>query len=37
MKYIIENKNLDICVCDMDVGVVVVLNKLGKFWFKYIG
>lgn len=37
IKFILENKNLDICVFDLDVGVVVVVNKVGKFWWWYIG
>lgn len=36
-KYIKENKNGDICVVDCNVGVVVVINKVGKFRFWYIG
>lgn len=30
-KYIIENGNFDICVVDGEVGVVVVVDQVGKF------
>lgn len=33
--YLIENRNLDICVCD--TRAVVVVNENGQFRFKYIG
>lgn len=36
-KYIEENKNGDICLVDCDVGVVVVMDKVGKFRFWYVG
>lgn len=28
---------MDICVVDYFVYVVVVVNKIGRFWFIYIG
>lgn len=37
IKYIIENNNFDICVVDYNVKMVFVLNKVGKFRFRYIG
>lgn len=32
-----ENKNLDICVVDWGVSVVVVVNYVGKYCFIYMG
>lgn len=37
LYYIDENKNLDIVVSDFDVKVVVVVDKIGSFWFIYKG
>lgn len=36
-KCIKENKNGDICVVDFDVGLVLVMDRVGKFRFWYIG